>query len=90
MDVETLHKLAAWADARIASGAEPPWTYTKLSSLSDICTELAAGMGATTRMESPQPEGELADNYHPGAENIVALDKFRPRRAAPDPLSLPT
>ena len=90
MDKHTLDMVADWAEARVKSGQEPPWTFQSLKTLMSITRELAAGMGANQETVSEQglalPQG---DSQKPMAD-IVQLDSFRPHRVGSNSLQLPT
>jgi len=47
MKKETLVKVGEWAQARIETGEEPPWTYHKLKKLAELARELAEGLDAS-------------------------------------------
>lgn len=90
MDKQTLDNVADWADSRVNSGQEPPWTFQSLKKLSLIARELSAGMSANLQRVSEQGEAlSVEDSPRPMAD-IVQLDNFRSRPAEPDSLQLPT
>jgi len=76
MNGNTLRMVGKWAQSRVASGEEPPWTYHKLQQLAEISLELAQGMDAAINLDTDTlPVEETA--ALPQAENIVQLESFR-------------
>ena len=96
MDRATLDKVTAWAEQRLASGEEPPWTYFKLEKLAELTRDLSQGL-AQTAVYDPVREKAIAQESAelqqacsgPGAE-IVQIGIARSRREEPAPLHLPT
>lgn len=74
MDKKTLELVGEWAQSRVASGEEPPWTFHKLKTLAEISMELAEGMSATVAFEPKE-----------APDNVVPL--VRPKR--PDTPHIP-
>ena len=96
MDRATLDKVTAWAEGRLASGEEPPWTYFKLEKLAELTRELAHGFDSvavydpsTEKVSAPGRVGPQPTAPGPGAE-IVQIGIARSRREEPDPAHLPT
>ena len=90
MDKATLEYVRDWAQARVDSGNEPPWTYHKLKDLTKLANELAAGMGASiTKTDSLELQEHLETEF-PQGENIVRLETARFRRDLPESLQMPT
>lgn len=81
MDKNTLKMVGEWAQSRVASGEEPPWTFHKLKQLVDITNDLVEGMDVTAVFEE-NTAVELP-------ENVVMIDHFRRSEPKPDIL-LPT
>lgn len=74
MDKNTLTKVGKWAQARVAEGQEPPWTYHKLKQLAELALELAEGMDATIAVDLP----EISDVEEVSiSADIVQLSDFR-------------
>lgn len=69
MDKNTLKMVGEWAQSRVASGEEPPWTFHKLKQLVDITNDLVDGMEATAVFEQSVPTAL--------PENVVMIDQFR-------------
>lgn len=90
MDKQTLDNIADWAEARVASGQEPPWTFQSLKTLISITRELAAGMDINLEKVTEQGLAVPLDDSPKPEADIVQLDSFRSRRAATDSLQLPT
>lgn len=90
MDKQTLENLANWAEERVDSGQEPPWTFQSLKTLISITRELAAGMDASLQMVSEQGLALPQDESPIRGADIIQLDNFRSRHAEPDSLQLPT
>ena len=90
MDKHTLEQVADWADARVKSGEEPPWTFQNLKRLVLIARELSEGMGANVEMVSEQGQDLPADDSPKQGADIIQLDSFRSRPAATNSRFLPT
>ena len=90
MEKRTLEDVANWAEERVNSGQEPPWTFQSLKTLISIARELAAGMEINLKTVNEQGlDLPQDDNLRPKAD-IIQLDSFRPRPAETDSLHLPT
>ena len=74
MNKETLTSVGIWAQDRVASGEEPPFTFHKLKQLVDITNFLVEGMDATAVFQ-PQPAQAAA--LTPLPENVVQFESFR-------------
>ncbi len=92
MNKQTLLAVGEWAEQRVSSGEEPPWTYFKLKQLAELTSELAAGFDAVTNFQPSlyeeafveiRPEKETTDS------NVVDINNFRDTNAE-DSLPLPT
>ena len=70
--------VGTWAQSRVASGEEPPWTFHKLKQLVDITNDLIEGMDATAVFD----ESAAASALLP--ENVVQFDQFRSAKAGTD------
>jgi len=78
MKKETLVKVGEWAQARIETGEEPPWTYHKLKKLAELARELAEGLDASMAYAPGlRPDAEILDVTRPkvSSENIVRFEK---------------
>ena len=71
----------AWAQERLRSGAEPPWTYYRLMQLVEAVESLTAGARAVTPTGCSQQEQRPRDDIPPQGENIYRLDIAQSRRA---------
>ena len=58
MTREELEKVRAWANDKIATGAEPPWAWQQLCRLRDTIDAIVAGMDATQQTASLQATDE--------------------------------
>lgn len=87
MDKNTLHMVGEWAQSRVASGEEPPWTYHKLKLFAEIAHDLASGMEAVTTF-GEAAEIDVATNDK-STSKIVQMEDFRPFRQK-DELQLPS
>jgi len=86
---EKLEDVAAWARARIRSGAEPPTAYYRLMQLVEAADALKDGLMAMPPQEG-EPESELpAETAPPQEDSVVRLDSVRRHLAGP-PVCLPT
>ncbi len=72
MNKEKLIELGEWADARVNSGEEPPWTFYKLKQLAELAYEFAEGIDANFAFT---PGLQLDDEpvFELKGENVVRL-----------------
>jgi len=77
MDKETLDKVAEWANQRVESGHEPPWTYNKLKKLAELAIQLSKGMEVAIKMECSQQSYELQETDLQQQGNIIRLSSAR-------------
>lgn len=87
MDENTLRTVGKWAQSKVDSGEEPPWTFHKLKQLAQITSELADGMDAAIMIETDRAERPKAPALLP--ENVIAIESFRSAQNAPE-IALPT
>lgn len=90
MDKQTLETVADWAEERVNSGQEPPWTFQSLKTLISLTRELAAGMEANVKTVNEQGLELPQDDSPTLKADIIQLDSFRPRPSETDSLQLPT
>lgn len=93
MDENTLRLVGTWAQSKVDSGEEPPWTFHKLKQLAEITLELAEGMNAaitvnadgTERHNAPVPASQIttAQSADSLPKNVVSFEAFRPVKPAP-------
>ena len=88
MDKNTLLQVGEWAESRVASGEEPPWTQPKLKLLAKLMEDIVDSMNATVGIDVGEPLREpqvtAAVNLPEPAGNIIQLENFRPVKAEPD------
>lgn len=72
MNKEKLIELGEWAEARVNSGEEPPWTYQKLRQLSELAFEFAKGM-ETNFAFTPGLDTDEVEVAEISGENVVRL-----------------
>jgi hypothetical protein len=53
---EQLAQIRDWADAKIASGQEPPWAWFQYMKLREVVDDILAGMDSVTTEHSRQSE----------------------------------
>jgi len=78
-----------WAEERLRSGAEPPWTYYRLMQLKEAALELMAGLQSVSPTDHSQRSEAPEDDARPHGANIDRIDVARRRRDTEKPL-LPT
>jgi len=83
MDKNTLTSVGKWAQSRVASGEEPPWTYNKLKELVQLTQDLADGMDSTAVFHVDDDKETSGQD-----SNVVQIDKFR-QRSVTDDVPLP-
>jgi hypothetical protein len=54
-----LEKIRTWADEKIATGAEPPWSWYQYMKLRETLDAILAGMAAVRTESLPLPEPHL-------------------------------
>ncbi len=69
---EKLVDVGAWAQARVDSGEEPPWTYHKLKQLAELAQELAAGLEAGVAYA---PGMDMDEAVQQVSDNIVKFER---------------
>lgn len=83
-----LQKVRDWADAKIATGAEPPWSWYQFMKLREVMDQILAGTSAVKTESSPQ----LAS--HQGSGPRLAVTNVQPSISQPHsqvvPVQLPT
>lgn len=76
MDKNTLNTVGEWAQGRVASGEEPPWTYHKLKLFAEIAKDLANGMDVVaTHVENVEAK-RANDDGTPA--KVIQMEDFRP------------
>lgn len=60
-----LSKMRAWADDKIATGAEPPWAWFQYMKLREVLDQIIAGRAATFVADLPPHLSIAADNTKP-------------------------
>ena len=90
MTREELEKVRAWADAKIATGAEPPWAWYQYMKLRETLDALLAGADASLARTAGSPQqGEPQ-----GTGPRLAVSNVRPgtaqRHREEIPVQLPT
>lgn len=82
MTHEELEKVRAWADEKIATGAEPPWSWYQYMKLRETLDAILAGMAATRTVGSPQsvehPETGLRLVASSSPQDIVQHHRDKP------------
>ncbi len=78
-----LQKVRDWADAKLATGEEPPWAWYQYMKLRETLDAILGGIDATTTVSSPQsPE-------HPGAHLRLVDSTDQQDTAQPHSVGLP-
>lgn len=79
-----LEDIRGWADAKIASGQEPPWAWFQYMKLRETLDAILAGMDCVTMENSQQSE------QHPG-KHLQLVEATDPQDTAQrHPVGLPT
>lgn len=58
MKQEQLEQVRAWADEKIATGAEPPWAWYQYMKLRETLDAILTGMGCTSTQTASSPQSE--------------------------------
>ena len=88
MTSEELQRVRDWADAKLATGAEPPWAWQQLSRLRETIDGIIAGMEATQQTASLQ---ESEERPATGLRLVVSTDRpdSAPRHPVGTPVRMP-
>jgi hypothetical protein len=84
MHKEELQKVRDWADEKIATGAEPPWSWFRYMKLRETLDEIIAGM-SVVKTESSQ-RSELHTEIGPR----LAVSNTQPSSAPHHPQAVAT
>lgn len=76
MNRDELQQVRDWADAKIATGAEPPWAWFQYMKLREVLDQMLAGMDATTVVIVPEDSPQEA--LRPGNGHLRLVDSTRP------------
>ena len=90
VDKKVLDGVAAWAEARVRTGTEPPWTEQSLIDLARLSRSLARGMASSINLQDLPQSVEPAPLAGQSKANIVALNNARSRRACALKVQMPT
>lgn len=61
MNKEDLQKIRDWADQKITTGDEPPWSWFQYMKLREVLDQIIGGFGSV-RTESSQPMEQRQEN----------------------------
>ena len=73
---DDLTRAVDWANERLRSGAEPPWSYYRLMQLREAATELLEGMRAMQPMEGSQESPSHSASETPPSASVLRLEPF--------------
>jgi hypothetical protein len=76
---EQLQQVRAWAQEKIASGAEPPWAWYQYMKLTETLDAILAGQASITTESSPQAAQPA------GAHLRLVASTYQPDSARHDP-----
>lgn len=76
---KAIELLIEWADSKLVSGSEPPWTKPQYEALSVTLSAIRNSRSSVIFLEDLQQSGEYQGTFLPLSENIVHLDTFRLR-----------
>lgn len=86
MTRDELTQMRAWAEAKIATGAEPPWTWYQYMKLREALDALLGGMEVAT----PQTARSLRPEQRSGTGLRLAVTNGSPDAAQPHRQVVPT
>ena len=72
MNKEKLIEIGEWAQQRVESGQEPPWTFHKLKTLAELAYEFAEGLDKNFAF-TPGVETESEIPVNISGDNVVRL-----------------
>jgi hypothetical protein len=81
MTREELQKVRDWADAKIATGEEPPWAWFQYMKLRENLDAILSGMDATCIVTVPEDSPQEAQR--PGSGHLRLVGTCPPDSAQP-------
>ena len=78
MTTDQLKQMRAWADAKLATGEEPPWAWYQYMKLRETLDAILAGIDAVKQTES-SPESEPRQESGPR----LVVSNTQPSNAQP-------
>lgn len=79
MKREQLQQMRDWADGKITTGAEPPWSWFQYMKLREVLDQVIAGMEATT----PQTANSPLEGQCQGTGPRLAVSNTQPSTSQP-------
>jgi hypothetical protein len=70
MTRDELQKVRDWANGKIATGAEPPWSWFQLMKLREDLDQILAGMSVVKTESSPQSEAHSGTGPRLAVSNV--------------------
>lgn len=89
MKREDLQRVRDWADAKIATGEEPPWAWFQYMKLRETLDAILAGMAATTLQTASSPVSEPRPGTGPRLVASNSPQDIARSRQAGTPVQLP-
>lgn len=86
MTKDELQRVRDWADAKIATGAEPPWSWFQYMKLRETLDAILEGMACRAPTDLPADSPEAAS--HRGSGHLRLVDTGRQESAPPHPTTV--
>jgi len=91
MTREELERVRAWANGKLATGAEPPWAWYQYMKLRETLDAILAGMESTVPVTLPADSPQEAQRRGSGHLRLVGTcpPSTAQHRQADEPVQLP-
>ena len=87
MTMDELRRVRDWADAKIATGGEPPWAWYQYMKLRETLDALLAGMDSV--VITPLPASSQGSEPRQGSAYLRVVSERPQDSAQPHPAALP-
>lgn len=89
MKREQLSEVRAWADAKIATGAEPPWAWYQYMKLRETLDAILDGLEASTPQTESSPQSAANPERRLRLVGAKGSPDSVPRHSSDEPVKLP-
>ena len=87
MTKDELQKVRDWADQKITTGAEPPWSWFQYMKLREVTDQILSAMSTTavTQLPASSPVGAVRR----GNGHLRVVSGIEPEKAQHHPIEIP-
>jgi hypothetical protein len=89
MDKKQLEDVRNWADAKLATGDEPPWAWYQYMKLREALDAIIAGMDCSAPLEAFTTVSSPQSEKHPGKHLRLVVDTSRTGASQPHSFGMP-